>query len=300
MADFWAGYISGAASIIIGSPLDIIKVRLQSGPLNISPTAQTYSFENLGSLVRGAAAPLVGYGALNALLFVSYNRTLELLGDTPANPSSLWKIWVAGAAGGLATFCVNSPTDLVKCRAQLSASGESSWSITKQILRSQGIRGLYFGGVVTSLRDSIGYGFYFLPYQYIQKVLDGNFDMSDHYAFKILLSGGLAGCISWASIYPLDLVKTRYQTQFTASEAPLLPNQNRSAAPMGAEMSTWECAKAAYREGGRKIFFNGLGICMARAFLVNAAGFFVYEWALAQLQPSRSRGYGSDSMGVGA
>ncbi|KAH0609317.1 uncharacterized protein H6S33_012803 [Morchella sextelata] len=256
MADFWAGYISGVASIIIGSPLDIIKVRLQSGPRNISPT-QTYSFENAGSLVRGAAAPLVGYGALNALLFVSYNRTLELLGDTPESPSSLWKIWVAGAAGGLAIFCVNSPTDVC-------------------------------------LPSPISMFKLFLPYQYIQKVLDGNFDMSDHYAFKILLSGGLAGCISWASIYPLDLVKTRYQTQFTASEAPLLPNQNRGVAPMGAEMSTWECAKAAYREGGRKIFFDGLGICMARAFLVNAAGFFVYEWALAQLQPSRSRGYGSD------
>lgn len=284
MADFWAGYISGAASIIIGSPLDIIKVRLQSGP-QISST-QLYTFENLGSLVRGATAPLAGYGALNALLFVSYNRALELLGDTPAHPTSLWKIWVAGAAGGLATFCVSSPTDLIKCRAQLSSSSQSSWSITKQILRSQGVRGLYFGGVVTSLRDSIGYGFYFLPYQGIQRLLDANFDMSDHYAFKILFSGGIAGCISWASIYPLDLVKTRYQTQFTASEISLLPNRNSGAAPMGAEMGTWECARAAYREGGRKIFFNGLGICMVRAFLVNAAGFFVYEWALAQLQPS--------------
>ena len=30
-ADFWAGYISGAVGIVIGNPLDIIKVRLQAG-----------------------------------------------------------------------------------------------------------------------------------------------------------------------------------------------------------------------------------------------------------------------------
>lgn len=63
-------------------------------------------------LDTGAAAPILGYGALNALLFVSYNRSLELLGDSPLNPSSLWKIWAAGAAGGLASFIVSSPIEV--------------------------------------------------------------------------------------------------------------------------------------------------------------------------------------------
>lgn len=30
-ADFWAGYFSGAAGIVIGNPLDLIKVRVQAG-----------------------------------------------------------------------------------------------------------------------------------------------------------------------------------------------------------------------------------------------------------------------------
>lgn len=30
-ADFWAGYASGVAGIVIGNPLDIVKVRLQNG-----------------------------------------------------------------------------------------------------------------------------------------------------------------------------------------------------------------------------------------------------------------------------
>ena len=81
-ADFWAGYISGAAGIIIGNPLDLIKTRLQAGKTApqhvveatttatgggaIAPTAtaavqpqlQTLQgfkaqFENAGTLVRG-------------------------------------------------------------------------------------------------------------------------------------------------------------------------------------------------------------------------------------------------------
>ena len=81
-ADFWAGYISGAAGIVIGNPLDLIKTRLQAGKTapqhvveatvttgggTIAPTATTAAvqpqlqtlqgfraqFENAGTLVRG-------------------------------------------------------------------------------------------------------------------------------------------------------------------------------------------------------------------------------------------------------
>ncbi|KAK2734801.1 hypothetical protein FQN57_001451 [Myotisia sp. PD_48] len=165
--DFWAGYLSGAIGIIIGNPLDVVKVRLQAGPEHSPAPARNLAaqFETTSSLVKGAAAPILGYGALNALLFVSYNRTLKALDQSiinPANPVGvpLHKIWLAGAVGGLASWVISSPTELVKCRAQLDPSrSTSSWEITKVILKKKGLRGLYFGGAVTSIRDSVGYGF---------------------------------------------------------------------------------------------------------------------------------------------
>src|SRR5271170_2354845 len=123
-ADFWAGYISGAAGIIIGNPLDLIKVRLQAGTSHItarSPLSYTSQFSSAGSLVRGATAPILGYGALNALLFMTYNRTKLLLAGPISTPSSLWATWLAGAIGGIATWVVSTPTELVKCRAQASS-----------------------------------------------------------------------------------------------------------------------------------------------------------------------------------
>lgn len=166
-SDFWAGYLSGAIGIIIGNPLDVVKVRLQAGGVNVagSTSRNIGSFENVSSLVRGAAAPILGYGALNALLFVAYNRSLMFMDDSikdPTNPLgvSLYKIWLAGAAGGAASWTVSSPTEFIKCRAQLdSRPGVSSWTVAKDIFRTRGLTGLYFGGMITCARDSIGYGF---------------------------------------------------------------------------------------------------------------------------------------------
>lgn len=55
-ADFWAGYISGAAGIIIGNPLDLIKTRLQAGDSSVNATSAESlrgTFDRVGTLVRG-------------------------------------------------------------------------------------------------------------------------------------------------------------------------------------------------------------------------------------------------------
>jgi solute carrier family 25 carnitine/acylcarnitine transporter 20/29 len=303
-ADFWAGYISGAVGIIVGNPLDLIKVRLQATPsapfATATPSALSYTsqFSSAGSLIRGATAPILGYGALNALLFVSYNRTSDFLNANELGaPPNLWTTWLAGAIGGLATWVVSTPTELVKCQAQLSSS--TSWSITKTVLRNEGVRGLYFGGVVTALRDSIGYGFYFWSYELSTRYMvsrmrdtsgqlpQGNSKVGIEEAAKVLLCGGLAGVVTWASIFPLDVIKTRVQTQVQDGREtrPLLDGSSSQLRRLGAT----ELAKNAYRNEGLSVFFRGLGVCSIRAFIVNAVQWAVYEWVMQELDPRRTK-----------
>lgn len=330
-ADFWAGYISGAAGILIGNPLDLIKVRLQASP-RVSPSTVLSSetlptpgryadssrpsrnpFTTASSLIRGATAPILGYGALNAILFITYNRSLALLTGTPYPPASsslprqdpsLSATFLAGVLGGLATFVISTPTELIKCRAQVSGStsnatpAQSSWAITKDVWRAEGIRGLYFGGTVTALRDGIGYGFYFWSYEIMTRwmrdakffVPDGAAGISSAWsheateAMKVLLCGGVAGVVTWASVFPLDVIKTRVQTQVMTpvtdgESTPLLSKQRK--------IGAWEMAKRTYTIEGANVFWRGLGVCSLRAFIVNAAQWAVYEYIMDRLEPSR-------------
>lgn len=345
-SDFWAGYLSGAASIVIGNPLDLIKVRLQAGHTSASNAGP----KGARSLLAGLPAPVLTYGALNALLYTFYNRTLALVpplnaaqgfrensgSDRLAYPA--WGHFSAGVVAGFATFILSAPTEYVKCRAQVAESSisgrerpnltqqKTSWSIARETLRHQGIRGLYVGGAVTSLRDAIGYGFYFLTYEMCRAAWERNvthkIDEPSQSAWKnvasgdatgILLCGGLAGVATWTSIFPLDVIKTRLQTQHMgsisadvstaqaqaaaettartpllrrSSEAPTYPQgQNANATPLRYK-GAWLIAKEAYAQEGLQVFWRGIGVCCLRAFVVNAVQWAVYEWVMQSTKPS--------------
>ncbi|KAL7803766.1 mitochondrial carrier domain-containing protein [Trichoderma aethiopicum] len=254
-ADFWAGYLSGIIGIIVGNPLDIEKVRRQTR----SHVAEKLYSQSSVAFMKGTAAPIFGYGALNALLFFSYNRSEAVLKGWASTPTPGWVTWTAGAVSGLAVWVVSAPTELIKCRAQMSTPAMSSWAICKQILRREGVRGLYHGGVVTALRDSIGYGFYFWTYELAHRhwpaarehddAAPGRRDTS-----KVLLCGGIAGIATWASVFPLDVIKSRLQTQQQQQHL------NRATTDMAGNRryGAWQMAKDTYRDGGIRPFFRGL------------------------------------------
>jgi hypothetical protein len=76
-------------------------------------------------------------------------------------------------------------------------------------------------------------------------------------------AGGLAGALSWAIVYPLDLVKTRVQS---------LPHDCREC--------EWGMARAGsdiVRRHGWRGLYRGFGITIARVFPVNGIIFSAYE-----------------------
>ena len=106
-------------------------------------------------------------------------------------------------------------------------------------------------------------------------------------AAKVLLCGGLAGVVTWASVFPLDVVKTRVQTQILGigENAALLGSGD--AATIQKRLGSIEIARNAYRNEGMGVFFRGLGVCSVRAFIVNAVQWAVYEWIMRELDPKR-------------
>lgn len=112
------------------------------------------------SLMHGVAAPIMGYGALNALLFASYSVSKSTLDDQQISLSEVVKVFSAGTVAGLSTFFVSAPIENVKCRAQITHGemGKSSLRVVKEVWKVEGIRGFFKGGLVTGFRDGFGYG----------------------------------------------------------------------------------------------------------------------------------------------
>lgn len=123
---------------------------------------------------------------------------------------------------------------------------------------------MYRGGTITSVRDAVGYGFYFWSYEVGKRAI-GYVEKEDGAAIKVLITGGIAGVITWASIYPLDVIKTKIQSpeivRAAGEQVSLLSHSRKGA---------WSVAKTSYRQEGFGTFFRGLGICSVRAFIVNA------------------------------
>ncbi|KAF9426108.1 hypothetical protein BGZ94_006939 [Podila epigama] len=356
----WQCYISGVAGLIIGSPLDVLKVRMQAqgdattsssskhAATNKNSLSTMIQKEGFRSLFKGITSPIVGLAGLNSILFASYSASMRFMESIspPSNPSfyisstvgerlqPLSHVFTAGFVAGVACFLVSTPTELVKCRAQVIASrldpnssaaaqrailSESgSWHVTKDVIRRFGFKGLYQGGLVTILRDAPGYGVYFLSYEGLKRFLEVPAgETGGINTWKLLFAGGVAGTLSWASIYPLDVIKTRLQTQphlmttdprtlptiASSSRIPTAATSllSKSTGDRGLVHQTMrqghsqtpsrvpykgmvDCAIRSYRSEGMGVFVKGATPALLRAFPVNAATFFVYELVMAELQ----------------
>ncbi|CEP09421.1 hypothetical protein [Parasitella parasitica] len=287
---FDLGWIGGAAGIIVGSPLDVLKARLQaptgtSSRQSIHPESvdrmgswQTLrnmvQTEGLGSMFKGVLSPIVGLAGLNALLFVSYGSIIRYFESQytsfpeaePFEPSLL-QVYLAGAGAGVACFFFSTPTDLIKIQAQMTKIPKTTMEVTKEIYVRNGLKGFYQGGVITMIRDAPSYGIYFWAYEGMKRVLQAK---SGDDAWKLLLAGGIAGTVSWGSIYPIDVVKSRLQMQSRSNEnARLLLDRPYA--------SIKDCVVRSYRAEGAAVFFRGLWPTLLRGFPVNAVTFYIYE-----------------------
>jgi len=237
-----ASYISTFA----GYPLDSLKSRLQTSrvPITVPRLAvHVYKEEGLRGFYRGFWIPLVTISFVRAASFTIYNGTKESLKarnilnqDTFKHSACLGGL--GGAMAGALISFGSAPFELVKVRRQLEYAIAESKGIrivkppgTKQavldIVRSNGLRGLYTGFPLHLLRDTSGTALYFLEYDGMRYLMgrlpSGEQGPSPSWlplppSIIPFFCGSFSGVTSWALIYPLDVVKTKVQTRTLAGE----------------------------------------------------------------------------------
>lgn len=294
--DLMAGTSAGVAQLLVGHPFDTIKVRMQAaGPGNhlsaVAATRQIVLSHGVLRLYKGMGAPLATVAAFNAVLFSSWGALERVILGPEGGTMTAGQAALAGSLAGIPGCFLAAPTERIKCRLQAQAGrqpslgqvfGAADYRAGRQLFRGpmdvlrstvkyEGPLGVMRGLVPTMLREVPGNGAYFAGYELTKQWMarsQGLASPTDLGAGSLMLAGGVGGASFWAFVYPMDVIKTRLQTQnvFNPQYSGIL-----------------DCTRKLLAEGGWRSLFRGFGPCMLRSFPANSAAFTAYELVKAQL-----------------
>lgn len=168
------------------------------------------------------------------------------------------------------------PTELIKCKLQAMRESHlekgldppriGPFSLTKQILKAEGVSGLFHGIRPTFMREMPGYFCFFFAYEFCREVLAAEGQSKEEIGpLKTIVSGGVAGVTLWAAIFPADVIKSRQQVS-------------------GVSQPLFRAGADIVRREGVMALYNGLTPTLIRTFPATGALFFAYEYSKKFMQ----------------
>lgn len=269
MIEFIAGWLGGLVGVLVGQPFDTVKVNLQTQNAKNPLYKGTYHCiativkqEGIRGLYRGVTSPMFGVAFVNAIVFGVYGNVQRRTED----PDSLKSHILGGSAAGLVQSFVCSPIELAKTRIQLqehfpnSIKHKNPLQSLNFIRKTEGVRGVFRGVGITALRDVPGFASYFLAYELMTRTTENPSPM------HTLMAGGLAGTFSWLVTFPIDVIKSRIQTDGITGKSQY--------------NGIIDCIKQGHKAEGLSLYTRGLNSTLIRAFPMNAACFLVVSTVL--------------------
>ena len=233
------------------------------------------------------ASPLYGQMGINAIVFGVQGNIQRRL----KNPDNILSHGIAGSIAGIAQSCICSPMELAKTRMQMQGLGgieghkkrmgvqvqyTGPVDCLRKIYRAEGARGLSKGYIPTVMREGPSFFVYFASYKGLCDLLQSAGEGGELGTSGLLIAGGFAGMLTWASTYPIDVIKSRFQADTT-----------------GKYKGVIDCFFKSYKELGMGVFHRGLGATLTRAFPTNAATFAVQtqclRWMMGYLEEEKRK-----------
>ncbi|KKZ60759.1 solute carrier family 25 member 38 [[Emmonsia] crescens] len=300
---FAAGLASGLSSAVLLQPADLLKTRIQQAHQTASLLTTVRKIlaapQPIRGLWRGTLPSALRTGFGSALYFSSLNALRQgvanrgpivlLRGDhndkqtrTSALPQlSHTANLVTGAIARTAAGFVMMPVTVLKVRYESDYYAyRSLWGAGRDIVRTEGFRGLFSGFGATAIRDAPYAGLYVVFYEQLKKNLssfgfggsitrstsgeqNGVVNPKEQLILSSIsvnfVSGALAAGLATGITNPFDVVKTRLQ---------LMPNKYRNMV---------HAVRLILHEDGVRSLFRGLGLRMGRKAISSALAWTVYE-----------------------
>ena len=275
--DIFGGTLAGIAVTLVGHPFDTLKVLLQTQP-NIHPPLytglvdcfrKTVAWEGVAGLYRGVTSPLAGQMLFRANMFLSFSQAKQLLrGSRPDN--TLAEFYLAGSMGWALGTLMECPIDLAKSQMQVQMIREkmdkgyrnpyrSTFHAAQSIVKTNGLLGLYQGFMPHLLRNIPGGALHLGTFEAVRVYFASTLGVpkSQLRIEHNLAAGGMGGLLFWSVCFPIDVVKSAFQTD----EIVKSKRVNTSIAGT---------VRRLYGEGGWRRFYRGFSPCLLRSVPANA------------------------------
>ena len=205
IAGSFAGFVEHAGMY----PVDWIKTHMQA---NRHATAQDMSKyvqkQSIRTLYRGITAVFAGVVPAHSAYYSIYEIAKDRFGANRRGHHPM----AAAASGAVATIAhdiVMTPLDVVKQRMQLGVYNSVTQALSN-IIKTEGMSSLFLSLPTTILMNIPAASVNVAVNESCRRFLNpsGDYDMSTY-----MISGTFAGGIAGAATNPLDVIKTRLQTQ---------------------------------------------------------------------------------------
>jgi len=254
-----AASFGGAISAVVTCPFDVVKTRLQIAPAVVSnPRIKQQVFsgtmdafvkivrnEGVLTLWRGLAPSLFMTVPNAAIYFNTYEALKKRISQLDYFPA-----FVPLVSGGLARIIAVTtlaPLELIRTNFQAGQKGRSVLGFVRKI----GFRRMWLGVGATLTRDVPFSAIYWSCYEIVKLKLKPELPQTTAGAFiTSFLSGAFSGMFSAILTTPIDLIKTRVQTNLH------LPNAKQKGVSKTPPTAR-DIMMLIYKEEGLKGFMRG-------------------------------------------
>ncbi|KAF7967534.1 hypothetical protein HWV62_33992 [Athelia sp. TMB] len=228
--------------------------------------------------LAGTLTPLLGIGVCASIQFgvleyakrqFAAQNISRGTGEVDGKVLTAGQLMAAGVMAGLANGVVSGPVEHIRIRLQTQSDKNKLYrgpfDAMKKIYSAHGIAGIYKGQGVTLLRETTGYAVYFLAYEKLmqREMAQKGIKREEISASHAVPYGATAGYL-WAVIYPIDMIKSRIQTD---GFSPSTGQKYKSAL---------DGVRTVWRSDGIGAFTRGLGPTLIRWGINNMYTIFLF------------------------